>query len=336
MLTPTWWAERRILITGGTGFVGRHLTHRLRQLGVQDVVSIGSRDVNLTSTDATMHWARSLAGRFNLLFHMASWTQPGTFCLQHPAEQFLINNMIHTNVLRAWHECFPQARLIGIGASCEYPGRIFHMREEDLLAGEPHPSLLAYAMTKRMLYAGQRAYAQQYHLDTVHVIFATLYGPEDYFDEARSHVVSALIDRFMQATARRQDTVVVWGDGYQTRECIYIDDQIDGLLLVAERGNDPLMNLGTGVSHTVREIAETIADLCGFQGRIVYDAAQFVGIRHKVLNIDRARSALGWHPQITLREGLRRTIAWYEQHVLPLRLQRDTSQAGTIPITVSE
>ena len=320
MSTPEYWRGKTILLTGGTGFVGRHLRRRLEELGAGAVIAVGSGELDLESTDDTMRWGRRLDRDVDVIFHLAAWAKPGAFGLHHGAELFARNTMINANVLRVWQECLPGARLIGIGSSCEYPGHLSTMSEEDLWNGEPHPSVFAYAMTKRMLYAGQCAYAQQYGSQTVHVICNTLYGPGDHFDEERGHVISALIDRFAQAAAKGRTRVVVWGDGYQTRECLFIDEQIHGLLLVAEKSPDRLVNLGTGVSHTIREIAETIGELCGYDGEIVYDTTKFVGIRHKVLNSDRARLTLGWNPTMPLREGLRRTVAWYQQHILPERL----------------
>ena len=313
------WRGKSVLVTGGTGFVGRHLTRRFEEAGAQ-VVSVGSRQVDLTSSEDTMRWARGWNPAPSAIFHLAVWAKPGAFALHHAAELFHINTMLNANILRAWHECAPRARFVGIGSSCAYPGHLARMAEEDFWNGEPHASVWAYAMTKRMLYAGQRAYAQQYGLDTVHVISTTLYGPGDHFDEASSHVVGALIDRFSTAHARGDRQVVVWGDGTQSREVVFIEDQIDGLLLAAERCHDALINIGTGTSHTVREIAETIARFCDYRGEIVYDTSKFVGAREKVLNIDRAVSTLGWRPKTTLEGGLTRTTAWHREHILPSRL----------------
>ena len=325
---PEFWAGKTVLVTGGTGFVGRNLTQRLRALRAKEIVSVGHRDVNLVSTTETLQWAKTLGRTPQIIFHLAAWAKPAPFSVSHPAELFEINTVMHANMLRAWHQYFPTARFMGCGTTDEYPGHILHMSEEDLWNGEPHSSVRMYAMTKRLLYAGQCAYAQQYRLSTVHVIFPTLYGPGDYFDDGRSRVVSALIHRFVQAKANKSNRVMVWGDGYQTRECLFIDDAIDGLLLVVEKYQDVLINIGTGVGHTIRDLAETIAELCDYDGEIDYDVTKFVGMRHKVLNIDKARFSLGWNPPTSLREGLRRTIDWYRENVLPHQEERASLKTG--------
>jgi len=308
------WNNKKVLITGGTGYVGTNLTNRLRSYNA-DVLSFGSKTCNLENQNEVDTYFKKL-DKFDYIFHLAAWTAPGTFCLYHSAEQYHKNTLIHVYLLDAWHRYQPQAKLIGIGPSCAYPGHLNELKEEDYWKGEPHESLHAYAMTRRMLYAGQLAYKKQYGLNSIHVIFATLYGPGDYFDDVKSHVVSALISRFCNAVCNNSDKVIVWGDGYQTRECIYIDDQIDSLLLSAEKYNGDLLNIGTGKSHTICEIAEIIADCCGYRGEIVYDTTKFVGVRHKVLNIDKAKRELNWRPKVSLREGIQRTVDWYRKNIL--------------------
>ena len=308
------WNDKKVLITGGTGFIGTNLTNRLKSYNA-DVLSIGSKDCNLENQNEVTSYFKEL-DKFDYIFHLAAWTAPGTFCLYHSAEQYHKNTLMHVHLLDAWHRYQPQAKLIGIGASCSYPGHLNELKEEDYWKGEPHESLHAYAMTKRMLYAGQLAYKKQYGLNSIHVIFATLYGPGDYFDDVKSHVVSALIARFCNAVKNGLDEIVVWGDGYQTREFVCINDQIDSLLLAAEKYEGDLLNIGTGISHTIRELAETIAEFSGYNREIVYDTTKFVGIRHKVLNIDKAKRELNWRPKVSLRDGIQRTVNWYRENIL--------------------
>jgi GDP-L-fucose synthase len=303
------WKDKRVLITGGTGFIGTALSKRLYLLGAT-VKAIGSRNCNLenqTDVDSYFKWQP----KQDYIFHMAAWTRPGDFCLYHSAEQFNKNMLMHVNVLKAWKKYHDKAKFIGIGASCSYPGNLYELKEIDYWNGNPHESLHSYAMTKRMLFAGQSAYNRQYGLKSIHPVFATLYGPHDYFDNERSHCVSALIARFGHAVSNNEPEVIVWGDGYQEREFIHIDDQIDALLLAAEKYDDGLINLGSGYPTTIKELAKTIAEAYGYTGKIVYDPTKFVGIKRKVLNIDLAKKTLGWFPKISLKDGIQNTVNWY-------------------------
>ena len=163
---------------------------------------------------------------------------------------------------------------------------------------------------------GIKAYKNQYGLKGTTVAFATLYGPNDEFDISRSHVVSALVQKFCDATRDGADKVEVWGDGSQTRELIYIDDQIMGLLMTADYDGE-LLNIGSGVETTIKDLAEKIKDLSGFKGQIWYNTDRFVGVRRKVLNISKAKELFGWtkdNKMHSLEEGLQKTIKWYREN----------------------
>jgi len=319
-INPKYWKNKAVLITGGTGYIGSHLAARLSGYGAQ-VIATGSKHCNLENQRETADYFKSLP-KLDLIFHLAAWTKPGEFCLYHSAEQYRKNTLMHVHALDNWHQFQSQARLIGIGSSCMYPGHLAELKEEDLWAGEPHESLLAYAMTKRMLLAGQLAYEKQFNLNSIHIIFATLYGPKDYFDAERSHVVSALIDRFCIAAKKNLPELAVWGDGTQSRECVFIEDQLDAAIIAAQSNERGIFNLGTGVGTTIRTLAETIAEASGFKGKIVYDTTKFVGIKKKVLLIDKAKTVLGWAPKRSLKEGIKETVDWYVKHELESRMKQ--------------
>jgi len=163
---------------------------------------------------------------------------------------------------------------------------------------------------------GIKAYKKQYGLKGTTVVFATLYGPHDEFDISRSHVVSALVQKFCDAQAQDLPQVEVWGDGRQTRELIYIDDQIEGLLMTCDYEGD-LINIGTGEEVTIKHLAELIKELSGFEGEIYYNTDRFVGVRRKVLDITQAQNLCGWtliNPMTSLEKGLEKTIKWYRKH----------------------
>jgi GDP-L-fucose synthase len=304
--------NKNVLITGGTGFLGKNLTPLLRQAGA-DVVSTG-RDYDLT--DAARCEELFKLKRYDLIIHAAAFQGAGDFTIRFPADQFYKNNLIHTNTLNAWHKWQPQATMIGIGSTCSYPGNMPVLAESDYFTGPLHPSVETYGLTKCVMHQGIKAYKKQYGLRGTTVVFATLYGPHDEFDISRSHVVSALIQKFCDAVKDGKDEVEVWGDGTQTRELIYIDDQIDGLLMASEYEGD-LINIGSGIETSIRDLAEMIKRLSGFEGRINYNTDRFVGVKRKVLNINEAKESFGWtvnNKMHSLEEGVMKTIIWYREN----------------------
>ena len=190
------------------------------------------------------------------------------------------------------------------------------MSEEDYFTGPLHPSVEIYGLTKCNMQQGIKAYKQQYGLKGTTLVFATLYGPHDEFDISRSHVVSALVQKFCDAKKNGDEKVEVWGDGSQTRELIYVEDQILGLLKSVDYDGD-LLNIGTGVETSIKELAEKIKLLSEFEGKIWYNTNRFVGVRKKVLDISKAKEYCGWtvkNKMNGLEEGLLKTIKWYEEN----------------------
>jgi GDP-L-fucose synthase len=312
MNLPSNFKHKSVLITGGTGFLGKNIVPILQQNGVE--VTATGRNYDLTS------WSKAeelfTLKKYDLIIHGAAFQGAGDFTLKYPADQFFKNNLIHTNAFECWKRHQPQAKLVGIGSTCSYPGNLPVLSEEDYFTGPLHPSVEIYGLTKCNMQQGIKAYKNQYGLEGTTVAFATLYGPHDEFDISRSHVVSALVQKFCDAEKNGESRVEVWGDGSQTRELIYIDDQITGLLMTADYEGD-LLNIGSGVETTIKDLAEKIKDLSGFKGEIWYNTDRFVGVRRKVLNISKAKELYGWTEKNTmhsLEEGLVKTIKWYREN----------------------
>ena len=304
---------KNVLITGGTGFLGKNIVPILESRGVS--VTATGRNYDLTQWDR----AKELftLKDYDLIIHGAAFQGAGDFTLRYPADQFFKNNLIHTNALELWKRHQPNARFVGIGSTCSYPGNLPVLSEEDYFQGPLHPSVEIYGLTKCVMQQGIKAYKKQYGLQGTTVVFATLYGPHDEFDISRSHVVSALVQKFCDGVTSGASQVEVWGDGTQTRELIYIDDQIAGLLMTCEHEGD-LINIGTGYEVSIRELAETIKRLSGYKGEIFYNTNRFVGVKKKVLNIDKAKALFGWtvdNKMTSLEEGLLKTIRWYRENV---------------------
>jgi len=303
---------KNVLVTGGTGFLGKNLVPILENMGV-DVTAVGS-EYDLTQ------WPQSEKlfnlKKYDLIIHAAAFQGAGDFTLKYPADQFFKNNLIHTNTLECWKRFQPQAKLIGIGSTCSYPGNKEFLSEEDYFTGPLHPSVETYGLTKCVMQQGIKAYKKQYGLTGTTLAFATLFGPYDIFDISKSHVVSALVQKFCDAIKNNESKVEVWGDGTQTRELIYIEDQIRALLMCVEYNGD-LLNIGSGQETSIKDLAEKIKKLSGFTGEIWYNTDRFVGVKKKLLNIKKARELFGWTLNETLGsldKGLIKTIEWYKKN----------------------
>lgn len=305
------WHGKKVLMTGGTGFVGKNFQEIAPALGIE-LTAIGHKECDLMDSTQIANFLR-MGIKYDYIFHGAAYQGAGDFTLKYPGVQTYRNSLMHMNILEGWRLYQPQAKLIGLGSTCSYPGDLPMLRESDYLTGKLHESVQYYGLTKMLMQQGIEAYKDQYKLKGTTVAFATLYGPHDDFDIKRSHVVSALIQKFCDATVRGDKEVEVWGDGTQTRELIFVVDQILGMLMAADY-EGALINIGSGVEVTVANLADMIRDLSESTAEIVYNTDRFVGVMHKVLNVDLAKDRYGWtteHKLTTLWHGLRQTIDWY-------------------------
>lgn len=301
---------QRVFITGGGGFLGRHLQAELRRAGCT-AVAPNSRECDLLRNGSLSPWDRE---RFDRIYHLAAWTQAGDFCLKHPGEQWVRNQLINTHVLAWWAEKQPQAKLITIGTSCAYaPDR--PLREEQYLEGTPIESLYTYAMTKRMMLVGQRSLARQFGLKHLTVVPSTLYGPEYHEDGRQLHFVFDLIRKILLGK-RRGDPVVLWGDGYQKRELIHVGDFVRALLHLTNTVDNELVNIGAGQEHTIREFAGIISREVGYDPQnIQYDTSRYVGAKSKCLDIGKLRQLMpDFRPRL-LEDGLPPVIGWMDKLV---------------------
>ena len=301
----------RALVTGGGGFLGSHLVEKLQADGAEVFVA-RRRDYDLTrEADAERLFADA---RPELVFHLAAEVGGIGANRANPGRYWYANLMMGAHVLE-------QARLHGVrkvvvvGTVCAYPKFTpvpFH--EDDLWNGYPEETNAPYGVAKKSILVGAQSYRAQYGLDAIFLLPANLYGPRDNFDLETSHVIPALIRKMVESP----NEVVLWGDGSPTREFLYVDDAAEGLLLAADRydGAEPV-NLGTGAEISIRELAELIAELTGFEGEIVWDTSQPNGQPRRALDTSRARELFGFEARTPLREGLERTIEWYRAAQAP-------------------
>lgn len=294
-----------MVVTGGAGFLGSAVVRMLKELA-GPVRAIHSNEHDLRDP----HAAREAVDGAELVIHLAARVGGIGFNRRNPAPLVYDNLLIGSNM-------FEQSRLAGVAklvaanTVCAYPKFTdVPFSEDDLWKGYPEESNAPYGLAKKMLLVLSDAYRRQYGFDSCAPIIANLYGPNDNFDLEDSHVIPAMIRKFVEAHEQRAAEVVLWGSGEPTREFLYVDDAARALLLAAERLNssEPV-NIGTGRETKIRDLAELVATLAGFEGEIVWDATRPDGQPARYLDVTRARELIGFEAEVSLEDGLRRTIA---------------------------
>lgn len=296
----------KILITGATGFLGKALCQQLETQG-NDLIPINSKNCDLRKREALDQFNQQ---SFDQIYHLAAWTQAGDFCLYHSGEQWIINQQINTNVLAWWQKRQPGAKLICIGSSCAYDPNL-ELKEENYLTGVPIDSLFTYAMTKRMLYAGLLALQKQFGLKFLYLVPSTLYGPGYPLDGRQMHFIFDIIRKVVRAK-KCGEPVVLWGNGDQRRELIYIGDFVRVMLQLEDQCENDIINIGAGEEFTIRHFAKQVCEKVGYDfNSIQFDHSRYTGAKSKCLVIRKLKSLIGDLHFIPLEEGLRRTIDWF-------------------------
>jgi GDP-L-fucose synthase len=304
-------SQKRIMVTGGAGFVGRHVVRALHQHGCQEIMVPRRRQYDLTRQTDVERLYREVCPE--VVIHLAAVVggiganraNPGRFAY----ENLMMGAMLLESARRAGVEKF-----VGIGTICSYPKFTpVPFREAQLWDGYPEETNAPYGLAKKMLLVQGQAYRQQYGLNAIHLLPVNLYGPGDNFDPASSHVISALIRKCLEAIEAGQIEIVCWGDGTPTREFLYVEDCAEAIVLATARydGAEPV-NLGSGVELSIKELVEVVALETGFRGRITWDTTQPNGQPRRGLDTTRAWERFGFRARTDFREGVRRTVAWYQ------------------------
>lgn len=301
-----------ILVTGSTGFLGRHLCLELKKQG-HTVWECHSKNCDLTLSSSLAQFDQQ---QFDLIYHLAAWTQAGDFCLKYPADQWLINQKINTHLLNFWQKSQSKATLICIGTSCAYDPTL-PLKEENYLAGKPIESLFTYAMTKRMLLSGLLAMHQQYGLNYLYLIPSTLYGPHYHTDKRQLHFIFDLIAKILRGK-HKKEKVVLWGDGKQKRELVHVDDFVRAMLILNEiKLKNIVLNIGSGREYSIEEFAKLISTYVGYPFEAIeFDREKYVGARSKVLDVRKMSAVLPHFSKTPLEWGLPETIEWFEKQIL--------------------
>ena len=318
-------AGKRVMVTGGGGFLGQAVVARLERAGVTDIFVPRSRDYDLRERSGV---DRALAdGRPDVVIHLAAVVGGIGANRENPGRFFYENAIMGIQLMEA-------ARVTGvdkfvtIGTVCAYPKfTAVPFNEDALWDGYPEETNAPYGLAKKMLLVQGQAYREQYGFDAIYVLPVNLYGPGDNFDDASSHVIPALIKKCVEAREAGRAFIDVWGTGSASREFLYVDDAAEGIVLAAERydGPDPV-NLGVGAEITIRELVTLIARLTRFEGELRWDTSKPDGQPRRALDTRRARERFGFTAHTSFEDGLRRTIEWYEGQRAPARA--GTAAAG--------
>lgn len=321
----SFWLDKKIIVTGGAGFLGKFVVDRLKQRGAEDILVPRVEQYDLTDLtairrlfdDADLIEPQNrpqgfLPEKKTIVIHLAALVGGIQANRERPAEFFYSNLVMGVQLM---HEAWRRGvdKFVAIGTICAYPKFTSVPFSEDALwDGYPEETNAPYGLAKKMLLVQAQAYRQQYGFNAIYLMPVNLYGPGDNFDLETSHVIPALIRKCLEAKQRGDDEVIVWGDGTPTREFLYVEDAAEGILLATERydGEQPV-NLGSGQEISIKDLAEMIAKLTGFQGKLTWDTSRPNGQPRRALDTRRAEAFFGFRAMTPLEEGLKRTIQWY-------------------------
>ena len=324
----SWLAKKRILVTGGNGFLGRYVVGKLKQQGCKDVFIPRSKDYNLVEMEAVRKVYRD--AQPDIVIHLAGIVGGIGANMNNPGSFFYKNLMMGVQMIEEGR-IFGVEKFVALGTICAYPKFApVPFNEEDLWDGYPEETNAPYGLAKKMLLVQSQAYRQQYGFNSIYLLPVNLYGPGDNFDPESSHVIPALIKKVFDAIDGGEKHIDVWGSGKATREFLYVEDAAEGIALATKNYSKPEpVNLGSGFEISIRELAEMICAFIGFDGELVWDTSKPDGQPKRCLDVTRARKEFGFEAKTDFKEGLRRTIDWYEANRCVLsKIKKDNGSSG--------
>ena len=306
--------EKRIVVTGGGGFLGRNVVKKLEERGCEDILIPRSKDYDLRDINAVIKMYEDF--KPDVVIHLAAVVGGIGANRAHPGRFFYDNVIMGIQLIE-------QARLrniekfVQVGTICAYPKYTpVPFREEDLWNGYPEETNAPYGLAKKMLLVQLQAYRQEYGFNGIYLLPVNLYGPEDNFDPETSHVIPAMIRKFVEAKETNKKEVVLWGDGSPTREFLYVKDAAEGIVLATERYDKPdPVNLGAGFEIKIKDLAELIKKMVEYEGNIMWDTTKPNGQPRRCLDVTKGEKEFGFKAKMDFKEGLRKTIEWYFKRV---------------------
>ena len=311
----SFWDNKRVIVTGGVGFLGSYVMEKLKERGCKNIFTPLVEDYDLTKEKNVIRLYQDYHA--DIVIHLAA-VVGGIGANRENPGKFYYDNLVMGAMLMEYARQFKVDKFVSIGTICAYPKFTpVPFKEDDLWNGYPEETNAPYGLAKKMMLVQSQAYRAQYGFNSIFLLPLNLYGPRDNFDPKSSHVISALIRKFIEVIEKGEDEVVVWGTGKPTRGFLYVEDAAEGILLAAERYNksDPV-NMGTDLEISIKNLAELISSLTGFKGKIKWDRSKPDGQPKRRLDTTRAEREFGFKAKMDFKEGLKRTINWYKENRL--------------------
>ncbi len=313
----SFWTDKKVVVTGGTGFLGSFVVRRLREFGGRDVRALGSIDYDLRRREGVQRLFE--LERPDIVFHLAASVGGIGANRNNPAVYFYDNAIMGLHLIHEAH-LRGLTKFICVGTICSYPRIVpVPFREDDLWNGYPEETNAPYGLAKKMLLVQLQAYRRQYGLNGIYLLPVNLYGPGDNFDPESSHVIPAIIKKCIDAKENRDDKIVVWGSGEATREFLYVEDAAAALVAAGEKysGTAPI-NIGTGHEIKIKDLVAMICKLTGYMGNVTWDRDKPDGQPRRSLDVSRASQKIGFEATTGLEAGLRKTIDWFKVNRAPV------------------
>lgn len=309
-MNQSYWSDKRVLVTGGYGFLGSHLVTKLNKLNPKELRVPTSQECDFRELDNVRESVKDV----DLVIHLAAKVGGIGYNQEIPGEMFYDNLVMGAFLMEEARKAGVE-KFVALGTICAYPKFTpIPFKEEDLWNGYPEETNAPYGLAKKMLLVQGQAYRKQYGFNSIYLLPVNMYGPGDNFDPRSSHVIPALIKKFVDAKNNKAKEVIIWGTGKPTREFLYVDDAAEGIILASEKYNgDEPVNLGSSFEISIRELAEMIQKLTGFEGELIWDETKPDGQPRRKLDVSRAKEFFDFESKTNFNEGLIKTIVWYQK-----------------------
>lgn len=301
-----------ILVTGATGFLGKRVCRHLQNAGLKYVTASLSDGVDLRDKETTI----ALFSKTQPLYvlNCAAYVGGIQFGYKHPVDLFQNNLKMTLNLLEAAHK-YNVKRVVNPISNCAYPGEASFFKESEFWDGELHESVMVYGFVRKASWVGSWAYAKQYGLDVINIILSNMYGPEDHFEEERSHALGALIMKIIKAKERDKQEVIIWGSGKPVREWLHVDDGAEAMVRgLSVKPTTEILNIGVGKGISILELAQLIKQVVGYKGELTLDTSKPDGAPYKTIDSSKGEQHFGWKPLKNFHEGVIDTIKWYMEN----------------------